>query len=484
MNARARGGAMAFTSLALPTLVWILVAWLVALHFFTGWISSPSAATARSNRRKDRDNPVARLSDLLRYSELEEIEEIPVFSVRSSSGKKHKKSSKSAKSAISDDPLSELSPDRRLFYFPDRNLAAVDPSSSSEEERDIFFPGREWRDVDGLPIQAHGGGILYIPETRTFYWYGENKQGPTYRLHKKSSARVDLIGISCYSSQDLWRWKNEGLVLKADTTNTSSDLHTSNVAERPKVIFNDHTRQFVMYLHIDNANYSKASVGIATSSSPLGPFTYLGSTKPHGFDSRDMTIFKDEDDGSAFLVYSSQSNSELHISQLTPDYLGLSPAVSRALVNQHREAPAVFKHGNFFYMITSGCTGWWPNQALLHAAESMLGPWETLGDPCVGASDEFRLTTFFSQVAFVLPLPGLRDLFVFVADRWNPGNLSDSRYVWLPLTIDGRLDGPPEDDSFEFPMWSRVSVRWHRKWKLPEHWKNASLDDDEGEISL
>ncbi|KAK3284272.1 hypothetical protein CYMTET_8073 [Cymbomonas tetramitiformis] len=43
-----------------------------------------------------------------------------------------------------------------------------------------FHPGEEWLDTDGEPIQAHGGGILYVPETKTFYWYGENKNGMTY----------------------------------------------------------------------------------------------------------------------------------------------------------------------------------------------------------------------------------------------------------------------------------------------------------------
>ena len=35
-------------------------------------------------------------------------------------------------------------------------------------------PGELWLDTDGNPIQAHGGGIIYINDT--FYWYGENKE--------------------------------------------------------------------------------------------------------------------------------------------------------------------------------------------------------------------------------------------------------------------------------------------------------------------
>lgn len=223
-------------------------------------------------------------------------------------------------------------------------------------------------------------------------------------------------------------------------------------------------------MHIDNANYSKASVGVAVSFSPTGPFQYLGSKQPHGFDSRDMTVFKD-DNGQAYIVYSSEDNSELHIVQLTEDYRDVTKVMQRALVGEHREAPAVFKHRGLYYMITSGCTGWAPNTALAHSAESMLGPWETLGNPCMGGNEDFRRTTFFAQGTFVLPLPGMPDMFIFMADRWNPAELRDSRYVWLPLTMDGPADEPLEDD-FEFPLWSRVSISWHKQWKLPEGWNS------------
>jgi hypothetical protein len=27
--------------------------------------------------------------------------------------------------------------------------------------------------------------------------------------------------------------------------------------------------------------------------------------------------------------------------------------------------------------------------------------------------------------------------YIFMADRWNSGNLADSRYIWEPLTVSG-----------------------------------------------
>lgn len=371
------------------------------------------------------------------------------------------------KTTLIDEFLDESSQLRHIF-FPGLETT-IDPTKDDENYNNYYYPARVWLDTDGNPIQAHGGGILYDRRMRRYYWYGEYKDGPTYHSHRGNAARVDIIGVGCYSSEDLWTWKNEGIVLAAETRNETHDLHKSNVLERPKVLYNDKTGKYVMWMHIDDANYTKASVGVAISDHPTGPFDYLYGKRPHGFESRDMTVFKD-DDNVAYLIYSSEDNSELHVGPLTENYLDVTPMMRRVLVGFHREAPALFKHDNIYYMITSGCTGWSPNEALAHAAESIMGPWETMGNPCIGGNKVFRQTTFFAQSTFVLPLPGLPGSYIFMADRWNPADLRDSRYVWLPLTVAGMSD-QPLDYNFGFPLWSRVSIFWHKKWKLAHSWR-------------
>ena len=34
-------------------------------------------------------------------------------------------------------------------------------------------------------------------------------------------------------------------------------------------------------------------------------------------------------------------------------------------------------------------------------------------------------------------MPGKPGRFIYMGDRWNPENLIDSRYIWLPLTLEG-----------------------------------------------
>ena len=326
-----------------------------------------------------------------------------------------------------------------------------------------FRPGEIWRDTDGNSINAHGGGILFYEGT--YYWYGENKSGRTVLPDSNKSwggTRVDFSGVSCYSSTNLYDWKNEGVVLKP-VTDPTNDLHPSKVVERPKVIFNRATKKFVMWMHVDSSNYSAARSGVAASSAPTGPFEYLGSFRPNsgvwpenaspedklpdksnhlardfenGQMARDMALFVD-DDGQAYQFYSSEENPTMHVSLLTPDYLRPAGKYRRIFVGRSMEAPIVFKRLGKYYFIGSGCTAWKPNAARCAVAASPWGPWEELGNPCVGDEAD---TTFHSQGTFVLPLAGVEPGFIFMADRWKQWDLADSRYIWLPIefTADGK----------------------------------------------
>lgn len=110
---------------------------------------------------------------------------------------------------------------------------------------------------------------------------------------------------------------------------------------------------------------------------------------------------------------------KMHSGTLTEDYLDVvERGMQKIVVKQRREAPVVFKHNSTYYMLSSGCSSWDPNGALIHASTSMLGPWWIIGDPCVGGDEELRSLTFYSQGSFVLPLPGLQDTFIYMGDRY------------------------------------------------------------------
>jgi len=287
------------------------------------------------------------------------------------------------------------------------------------------------KDVDGNMINAHGAGILY--HDGVYYMFGEIKKGKTWLVPNQSweDYRVPAGGVSCYSSKDLINWKYEGIALSPTVGDASNELDTSKVIERPKVIYNAATKKFVMWMHIDKNDYSFSQSGVAVSDKPNGPYKYLGSVKPNGQMARDMTLFKD-DDGKAYLVYSSENNNTMHVCLLNDDYLTPSKTYSRILVDRRREAPAMFKSNGKYYLITSDCTGWAPNAATYAVANSPLGPWTEKENPCVGPGAD---KTFDAQSTYVLPVNSESNSFIFMADLWNKTDLPNSKYLWLPLEV-------------------------------------------------
>ena len=322
--------------------------------------------------------------------------------------------------------------------------------SLQAQKNDFFRPQQVWNDTEGNPINAHGGGILY--HEGTYYWYGEYKVGKTILPSWATweCYRTDVTGASCYSSKDLLNWKFEGVVLKAVPDDPDSDLHPSQVVERPKVIYNKKTKKFVMWIHADSPDYSKAAAGVAISDSPTGEFSYIGSFRPNNSMSRDQTLFVD-DDGTAYQFSSSEENRTMHINRLTDDYTRPDGTFVRRFVDQSREAPAVFKYNNKYYMLSSGCTGWSPNEAELAVADSIMGEWTVLGNPCTGPDAE---KTFYGQSTYVIPVQGKKNAYIACFDMWNKTDLANSKYIWLPIKIDQKTN--------------TLTIPWMKQWNMDE----------------
>jgi hypothetical protein len=332
----------------------------------------------------------------------------------------------------------------------------------------VFRPGEPWLDNRNVPINAHGGGVLF--HAGVYYWFGEHKvAGP--------EGNRAMVGVHCYSSKNLYDWADEGISLKV-SSDPASEIAAGSVIERPKVIYNASTRKFVMWFHLElkGKGYEAARAAVAVADKVTGPYKYLRSMRPDagtwplnlsagqrkgpkvngdlvqgsedwqaanqngaimrrdfagGQMARDMTLFVD-DDAKAYLVAASEENGTIHISQLTGDYQGVTGRWVRAFPGGHNEAPAVFKSKGKYYMITSGCTGWKPNAARSGVADAMLGDWQELGNPVRGTPEQ-KETTFQSQSTFILPVAGKPGAFIFMADRWEPKNPINGRYVWLPV---------------------------------------------------
>ncbi len=359
-----------------------------------------------------------------------------------------------------------------------------------------FRPGQPWMDTENNVIQAHGGHVqrLTVKDRVTgelvekWWWVGEDK------------TKGNRGGICAYSSEDLYNWTFEGIVLRnvssreqLDTEEYFKELYadytdrqldnvytcindTTSIIERPKMIYNRKTDQYIIWFHADgptassNSNYAAASAGVAVSNTPYGPFRFIDryrlNTCPEDQEdkypksrgmARDMNLFVD-DDGTAYIIYSSEENLTLYISKLNDTYTYLAADPEKAVYGTdfirifpgaQREAPAVFKKDGRYYMMTSGCTGWTPNPARMFTADSMLGTWVDKGDPCI---DDSKRTTFDSQSTCIFLADEESQTYIYMGDRWFSEDLANSRYIWLPVTFDQE---------------GNASISYIGEWKLP-----------------
>lgn len=264
-------------------------------------------------------------------------------------------------------------------------------------------------DLDGNPIRTRSGCLCKFGEK--YYWYGCDKA---------------MTNQTCYSSEDLLHWKNEGVMLEA-TRGTN----------RMDVLYNDSTKKYVMVLKWETEGTDNwCKLGIATSTEPTGPFTKLYDSLVYGAYTGDMSVFKD-DDGKAYYCFESWDNDRKaqHLSLMTGDYLGLAKKI-QTWNNGDREANLIMKRRGMYYYMTSGMMGIDPTETRYWTARNINGPWTTNLVAVIAPGDGDR-KSWDTQCDFVFPFKGTKDtLQMYCGDRWvRPHPARGGEYVWLPLTF-------------------------------------------------
>lgn len=345
-------------------------------------------------------------------------------------------------------------------------------------------PGQPWLDTNGNRIQAHGGCMLYVDGT--FYWYGENKE--------KTISEYELWhwGVRLYSSNDLYNWKDEGIIMLPEPGKPGHPLHPCSKMDRPHILYNDKTKKFVLWMKI-MGDGDKQYMTIATSDKIKGPFQIVKEKLyPGQMNSGDFDLVKFED-GHAVIVFE-RVHSDMIVMDLTDDYLDVTDNYTvhyeRPYPPYVREAPAVFFRKGKGYVITSGTSGKMPNPSEVASFDGIHGEWEVLGDPHV---NDVKKTSFDSQVSCVFKHPKYDDLYIAMADRWlvdltedkpsgveffaarndmnypmsperreeikrlrmedmSEKNISIAEYVWLPIKFE---NGIPK-------------IYWYDEWRIED----------------
>ena len=347
-------------------------------------------------------------------------------------------------------------------------------------------PGKVWKDTNGKRIQAHGHSVFY--KDGTYYWYGENKE------HTRPFGKVWHWGVRCYTSKDLYNWEDKGLIIPPEPNNLQSPLHPTYGMDRPHIIFCEKTKKYVAWLKIMDGGTNQF-MSVLQADNFMGPYEYVHKFyKPLKMDSGDFALYVDDKTKKAYYLYE-RPHFEMITVTLTDDYTAVTEEYSAHFCNilppYTREAPAHFERNGKHYVFTSGTSGYFPNESKVAVFEDFHGEYTDLGNPHIGDDTN---TSFNSQISSVLKVPG-KDLYIALADRWQPGkksarmtkmiiqgmernfkdykpdlspkeasalsgkkkihmeNTGKANYVWLPIEWDG----------------DKPVIRWKEEWRLEDY---------------
>ena len=269
-----------------------------------------------------------------------------------------------------------------------------------------------WKTDKGQTVQAHAPGFVRVGDI--WYMCGEDRS---------SWWNPD---VNLYSSTDLVHWKFEKKIVQNGVT--TSELGSSRMIERPKLLYNEKTEKYVVWCHYESGNYGASEAACFECDSVNGAYTYVWSGRPLGVKSRDCNVFQDTD-GTAYFISTTEENQHLGLFRLSNDY---HEAVEHTQLFswQSREAPAIVKLPNGrYFMFNSACSGWDPNQCKWSATTNLKSGWSGLtsvGNPIA----------YDTQAAAILEIKGTKKTtYLYVGDRWQDPGLPETKTIIFPVSF-------------------------------------------------
>lgn len=260
----------------------------------------------------------------------------------------------------------------------------------------LFFPGVVFaaevrsrvhsfdrhEDVQGRPINAHGGSILF--HKGVYYWYGI---ALAQTLDEGASG---VEGIRCYISKDFYNWFDEGMVLELKTR-PGHDLSAGVSFQRPMVLFDGQSGRYLLYVLVSRPGQGSV-LGIAASRSPVGPFDYLMGVRPNGYGVADFTVFR-EGENKAVLFYVPQGVPAVHICRMSENLVVPEGKYESYFEQFGVGNLCVFGSGDRYFMAGTLGSGSAAGPGFLGRAPSPEGPWKASGNLFAGSGHENGFST-------------------------------------------------------------------------------------------
>ena len=310
----------------------------------------------------------------------------------------------------------------------------------------------------GNTVQAHAAGFLQVGDT--WYMCGEDRT---------NTWQPD---VNLYSSKDLVNWTFERKIVKLETYYPShvSDWH---MIERPKLLYCKKTGKYLVWCHFEYSNYGAQEAACFECDSVNGDYEYVWSGQPYGTKARDCNVFQDND-GKAYFVATISDNNHIGLFELSDDYRSVV-AQTTLFWWQSREAPAIVHVGDYYFMLSSACSGWAPNRCKMAYSKSLTSGWSNL-------IDLNNPIAYDTQAAQILTVKGTKaTTYLYVGDRWQDPGLFESKTIIFPISFSGTTCRFPYHQQFDINLhtgeWRETPTEGIRVPKTG--WKIVNVSDEE-----
>ena len=306
--------------------------------------------------------------------------------------------------------------------------------------------------------------VLYSRKTGRFYVYtttdGVAGWAGTY--------------FTAYSSADLKEWVYEGNVLDLATAQV---IWASGNAWAPAIeeVAND-DGSYTYYLYFSGNAGQRKEIGVATSPTPVGPFTDHGEsiikTSPAGGGQQiDVDVFTDPVSGKPYIYW---GNGYMACAELNDDRVSIKEGTTRVLTPTggslsdyaYREAPYVFyRNGKYYFLWSVDDTGSNNYHVAYGTSSSPTGPIEVARNPIVliQRPDEGIYGTAHNSI---LQIPGRDEWYIVyhrINSKWQGRNGSGYHRETCIDKLEFNADGtirqvtPTHDGPAPVDAWSIVT---------------------------
>lgn len=205
------------------------------------------------------------------------------------------------------------------------------------------------------------------PAPTVFTYNGETRAYLYCTQDKMISGVYPIDTLHCYSSDDMFHWRDEGVILDELRCGSWANRGAHQLWAPTVVFYKGKYRLFVSAVDASGTDDGSARVFTATADSPKGPFVpstnppYLstisiGSIDPFCY----IDTLSDGTTKAYLVVRNGKSGTSIHIAQLNDDATDVvgTPWVVRTLpTTGYKEGTWLFKRNGFYYLIYATANG-------------------------------------------------------------------------------------------------------------------------------